>query len=464
VTSEVDKSTPGLSRAGLVAAALGLVQEEGLEALSMRGLADRLHVKASSLYWHVRDRRELLELLAESILNGVAASHAREWRAAVLQTVAALSDAVAKQRDADRILLEVPDAVQRSEPFRLIKRRLQDAGLQPSEASDVALMAMAHVLGAHAGSGELPMPASGTTASIAVDSGSRGVILRNGTDLETLIRVPHDPAAASPAIVHGETVKVRRLRGVGRGDIELNPRHPWRFRSGHPEHVSTWQARATDKLDGGAKVECFLPRPRCGAITLGRRGGVTCTGAGRRGRRQQRGAVRIKLGPVFGESHDPHSLESGRLTLGGSLRDSLGGGAMQVTLDDKATPLTARTWNRNAPEWRGRVRAGHSAGRSQASENAKSRREQDRPRLTTGFGSGTITSGAQPPRRFAKRVPFRPPATTPVFNLITMDPHRSGAGPVRRPAFIFAFLWKITAVEAKSALEAKQWITNLVGT
>ena len=29
-------------------------------------------------------------------------------------------------------------------------------------------------------------------------------------------------------------------------------------------------------------------------------------------------------------------------------------------------------------------------------------------------------------------------------------------------AFIFAFLWKITSVEAKAALEAKQWIQRIV--
>src|ERR1700686_2106303 len=98
-----------LSRARLVAEALGLVQEEGLEALSMRGLADRLHVKAASLYWHVRDRRELLELLAESILDGVPESRASGWRDAVLSTAGALRAAVAAQQDADRILLEVPE-------------------------------------------------------------------------------------------------------------------------------------------------------------------------------------------------------------------------------------------------------------------------------------------------------------------------------------------------------------------
>jgi AcrR family transcriptional regulator len=49
----------GLTRERLVGAALELVNEGGLDALSMRALADRLDVKAASLYWHVRDRREL---------------------------------------------------------------------------------------------------------------------------------------------------------------------------------------------------------------------------------------------------------------------------------------------------------------------------------------------------------------------------------------------------------------------
>src|SRR5260370_42167586 len=69
--ASVKEKEPGLSRSRLAAEALALIQEEGLEALSMRGLADRLNVKAASLYWHLRDRRELLELLAESILQTV---------------------------------------------------------------------------------------------------------------------------------------------------------------------------------------------------------------------------------------------------------------------------------------------------------------------------------------------------------------------------------------------------------
>src|ERR1700681_4366406 len=135
-TGDQEAST-ALSWARLVSEALALVQEEGLEALSMRGLADRLHVKAASLYWHVRDRRELLELLAEAILDRVPAPPARGWREGVRSIAAALQATVASRQDADRILLEVPDAIKKSDTFGRLRRQLERAGLQPREAEEI---------------------------------------------------------------------------------------------------------------------------------------------------------------------------------------------------------------------------------------------------------------------------------------------------------------------------------------
>jgi AcrR family transcriptional regulator len=256
----------GLSRASLVSAALGLVHDEGLEALTMRALADRLNVKAASLYWHVRDRRELLELLAESILEQVPATRGATWRLEVLNAAAALRMALVSQQDADRILLEVPDALERSDVYLRTKSQLEKAGMQPSEAADVARLVMVHVISSRVQDGKATPLESGAVASVAVDTGSRGVVLRAGTDMETLIRVPHDPTSASPAVVRGETVKVRRLRGVGQGEIELNPRHPWRFQIQAPTWNTLLDVAGLDvreiKVDSGAaKVECYLPVP-----------------------------------------------------------------------------------------------------------------------------------------------------------------------------------------------------------
>jgi AcrR family transcriptional regulator len=346
---EKEVAPAGLSRARLVSEALGLVQEEGLEALSMRGLADRLNVKAASLYWHVRDRRELLELLAESILDRVPVTRASGWRASVQKTAAALRATVAAQQDADRILLEVPDALRRSEAYLRTKRELEDAGLEPAEASEVALMALVHVIGNRSEAvGEPPLE-TGATASIAIDSGSRGVVVRHGEDMETLIRVPHDPAAAAPAVVRGETVKVRRLRGVGLGDIELNPRHPWRFQIQGPTWNTVLDVGGLDvreiKLDSGAaKVECFLPQPRgvvpiivsggVAAVTLHRPPGVAVIAA------ISSGVLRIKLDAFSTGAtvSDLHWETPGAASSANRYELRINSGAVQVSLDDKARP------------------------------------------------------------------------------------------------------------------------------
>ena len=56
------------------------------------------------------------------------------------------------------------------------------------------------------------------------------------------------------------------------------------------------------------------------------------------------------------------------------------------------------------------------------------------------------------------------PNVTPLTDLILTWTHIGQAlvGSIGALAFIFAFLWKITAVEAKSALAAKQWIQRIV--
>jgi AcrR family transcriptional regulator len=338
----------GLTRERLVGAALDLIGEEGLEGLSMRALADRLQVKAASLYWHVRDRRELLELLAESILDTVRPARGRSaWRPAVLDAAAALGDRVAAQKDANRILLEVPESLAASATYAEIKKELQSGGLQPAEASEVALMVMVDVITSTAPTKE-PAADAGAVASIAIDSGSRGVLVRPGSNMEGLIRTAHDRASAAPAIVQGERVVVRRLRGVGYGEIELNPRHPWRFQIQGATWNTVLEVGGLDvraiKLDSGAaKVECFLPRPR-GVVPIEVSGGVVGLTLHRpRGVAAaadiSTGAVRLKLDDysVKAAVTDSHwESEEGAAGARDRYQLRISGGAVQVRLDSEA--------------------------------------------------------------------------------------------------------------------------------
>jgi hypothetical protein len=220
---------------------------------------------------------------------------------------------------------------------------------------------MMQVISSGVSAGEAPLPESGGTASIAIDSGSRGVVLRHGADMETLIRVPHDPAAAAPAIVRGETVKVRRLRGVGRGDIELNPRHAWRFQIQGPTWNTVLDVGGLDvreiKLDSGAaKVECFLPRPR-GVVPIVVSGGVVGVNLHMPPNVAvvadiSSGAVRVKLDTfsVKAVITDVHWESAGASASPDRYELRISGGAVQVTLDDKAPALpTAPTKTERPP-------------------------------------------------------------------------------------------------------------------
>ena len=68
---------PPLQRETIVAAARELIREAGLEALSLRRLAERLGVTAPALYAHVRDKTDLLRAVAEGEFLALVAAYAR---------------------------------------------------------------------------------------------------------------------------------------------------------------------------------------------------------------------------------------------------------------------------------------------------------------------------------------------------------------------------------------------------
>ena len=58
-----------LDRRQVLEAALAVVDRDGLEALSMRRLGTELGAGATSLYWHVKNKDELLDLLVDRVIG-----------------------------------------------------------------------------------------------------------------------------------------------------------------------------------------------------------------------------------------------------------------------------------------------------------------------------------------------------------------------------------------------------------
>lgn len=58
-----------LNRETIARAGLALLDEKGSDGLTMRALAASLGVQAPALYWHVKNRRELIDLMGEVIVQ-----------------------------------------------------------------------------------------------------------------------------------------------------------------------------------------------------------------------------------------------------------------------------------------------------------------------------------------------------------------------------------------------------------
>ncbi|MEV4497899.1 TetR/AcrR family transcriptional regulator C-terminal domain-containing protein [Micromonospora arborensis] len=82
-TVSVRRSTPPLSLQRIAAAAVELLDAEGISRLTMRNLADRLGVGTTTLYWHVDTKDDVLDLAVDAVFaeSPPPAGLGADWRA-----------------------------------------------------------------------------------------------------------------------------------------------------------------------------------------------------------------------------------------------------------------------------------------------------------------------------------------------------------------------------------------------
>lgn len=94
-----------LSREAIAAAALQIVDTEGLDAMTMRRVAQELGTGAASLYAHVAGKEDLLELVVEQVIGEVAIPaepDPEHWQEQLKQGLRAMRAAFAAHRDLAR--------------------------------------------------------------------------------------------------------------------------------------------------------------------------------------------------------------------------------------------------------------------------------------------------------------------------------------------------------------------------
>ncbi|WP_419996262.1 TetR/AcrR family transcriptional regulator [Streptomyces boninensis] len=91
------REQPSLSREQIVSEAIQLLDADGLEALSMRKLGARLNAGATSMYTHVRNKEEIVELVVDEIFGELdipSAADAADWRAAAARSTRSVRAAI----------------------------------------------------------------------------------------------------------------------------------------------------------------------------------------------------------------------------------------------------------------------------------------------------------------------------------------------------------------------------------
>jgi len=122
-------------------AALRALTEVGLDGLTMRVLAKELGVQAPTLYWHMKNKQELLDamadLLAAEATEGLEAPRRDEsWQDWLIALAVRNRRTLLRYRDGARVAAGAYSshpAVGRS--VELILRTLQDAGFEPATAA-----------------------------------------------------------------------------------------------------------------------------------------------------------------------------------------------------------------------------------------------------------------------------------------------------------------------------------------
>lgn len=97
-----------LNRDVVLAAAVGLADREGAEALTVRRLADDLGVHPTSLYNHVPSKEAILDGVVERLFEEVALPDVADWRGWVHGLAAALRDLARSHPGAFMVLTRRP--------------------------------------------------------------------------------------------------------------------------------------------------------------------------------------------------------------------------------------------------------------------------------------------------------------------------------------------------------------------
>jgi TetR/AcrR family tetracycline transcriptional repressor len=139
---------PPLDRGDVVAAARRVAAAEGFAGLTMRRVADELGGRASSLYWHIRDKGQLVDLVIDELVAEVVVPGHGSWSERLVGFAHDNRRTLARYPGLAQLILERgasgPHAVEMAEAVLGI---LRQAGLDDSSLWDAYHTLLTYITG-----------------------------------------------------------------------------------------------------------------------------------------------------------------------------------------------------------------------------------------------------------------------------------------------------------------------------
>ncbi|MCI3904706.1 TetR/AcrR family transcriptional regulator C-terminal domain-containing protein [Streptomyces spectabilis] len=144
--------TTRLDRTRVARVALDLLNETGLDGLTLRAIAQRLDVKAPALYWHFKDKQALLDEMATEMLRRMTADLEGGpddgWEAALTSAMRTLRGHLLRYRDGAKVYSGTHFTdTSYAAPMEAQLHRLTRAGFTPSAAARAWLTAYSYTIG-----------------------------------------------------------------------------------------------------------------------------------------------------------------------------------------------------------------------------------------------------------------------------------------------------------------------------
>ncbi|SHE68169.1 transcriptional regulator, TetR family [Seinonella peptonophila] len=144
------ENEPLLDQRRIVIVALELLDKVGLNQLTMRKLAESLGIQAGALYWHVKNKEELLELLVDEISSKIIWSDDEiSWKEVITSWAQSFRDVLHAYRDSVEIFNSstISTSYSRFQQIENLFHVLSKAGFHDDDIPWMASMIKNYILG-----------------------------------------------------------------------------------------------------------------------------------------------------------------------------------------------------------------------------------------------------------------------------------------------------------------------------